>query len=357
MTNAANLVEFSSTQSSTHSSTRSPLKSSTHSEFSHGGTQSLPTRKIRVIGVPLDLGASRRGVDMGPSAVRVAGLEARLEALGHQVVDGGNIRVEIAETQNSGSANARFLQEIADTCTRTAEAVVKCLEDGMTPLVLGGDHSLAAGSVSGVAEFYRRQNQKIGVIWIDAHSDINTPETSPSGNVHGMPLAALLGLGSNSASGSGADSALGPLSHIFGYSPKISAENTVIIGARDIDAAERENIRRAGVAEVYTMRDIDERGMRTVMEEALRAAGRGTAGYHVSLDMDWIDPEDAPGVGTPVRGGATYREAHLAMEIIADHGRLLSFEIVEVNPVIDDRNRTADLAVELACSAFGKKIL
>jgi arginase len=215
----------------------------------------------------------------------------------------------------------------------------------MTPLVLGGDHSLAVGSVSGVSHFYRRRGQKIGVIWIDAHSDINTPETSPSGNVHGMPLAALLGLGPEL------------LGNIFGYSPKIAAENTVLIGVRDIDAAERENIRRAGVAEVYTMRDIDERGMRTVMEEALRAAGRGTAGYHVSLDMDWIDPEDAPGVGTPVRGGATYREAHLAMEIIADHGRLLSFEIVEVNPVIDEHNRTADLAVELACSAFGKKIL
>ena len=323
-----------------------------------GGAQSLPTRKIRVLGVPLDLGASRRGVDMGPSAVRVAGLETRLEALGHQVTDGGNIRVEIAETQNAGSANARFLSEIADTCTRTAEAVVQSLEDGMTPLVLGGDHSLAAGTVSGVAEFYRRHQQKIGVLWIDAHSDINTPQTSPSGNVHGMPLAALLGLDANDAGpSSGPDAGLKPLSHIFGYAPKISPENTVIIGVRDIDAAERENIRRAGVAEVYTMRDIDERGMRTVMEEALRAAGRGTAGYHVSLDMDWIDPEDAPGVGTPVRGGATYREAHLAMEIIADHGRMLSMEIVEVNPVIDDRNRTADLAVELACSAFGKKIL
>jgi len=313
--------------------------------ISPSGMQALPTRRIRVIGVPLDMGASRRGVDMGPSAMRVAGLEARLEALGHQVVDGGNIRVEVAETRNSGDKSARYLAEIAETCTRTAEAVVKTLEEGMTPLVLGGDHSLAAGSVSGVSEFYRRKGQKIGVIWIDAHSDINTPETSPSGNVHGMPLAALLGLGPE------------PLGSICGFSPKVAAENTVLIGVRDIDAAERENIRRAGVAEVYTMRDIDERGMRTVMEEALRAAGRGTAGYHVSLDMDWIDPEDAPGVGTPVRGGATYREAHLAMEIIADHGRLLSFEIVEVNPVIDEHNRTADLAVELACSAFGKKIL
>ncbi len=311
----------------------------------HSGTQARPPRTIRVIGVPLDMGASRRGVDMGPSAMRVAGLEARLEALGHQVTDGGNILVKIAETQGQGNEKARYLKEITETCTRTAEAVVKTLEDGMTPLVLGGDHSLAVGSVSGVAEFYRRRGQKIGVLWIDAHSDINTPETSPSGNVHGMPLAALLGLGPE------------PLGGIFGFSPKIAAENTVLIGVRDIDAAERENIRRAGVAEVYTMRDIDERGMRTVMEEALRAAGRGTAGYHVSLDMDWIGPEDAPGVGTPVRGGATYREAHLAMEIIADHGRMVSFEMVEVNPVIDEHNRTADLAVELACSAFGKKIL
>jgi arginase len=312
---------------------------------SHSGTQGAPTRRIKVIGVPLDMGASRRGVDMGPSAVRVAGLEARLEALGHQVTDGGNIRVEIAETRTSGDTSARYLAEIAETCTRTAEAVVKTLEEGMTPLVLGGDHSLAAGSVSGVAEFYRRKGEKIGVLWIDAHSDINSPETSPSGNVHGMPLAALLGLGPER------------LANIFGYAPKIAAENTVLVGVRDIDSAERENIRRAGLTHVYTMRDIDERGMRTVMEEALRAAGQGTAGYHVSLDMDWIDPEDAPGVGTPVRGGATYREAHLAMEILADHGRLLSFEIVEVNPVIDEHNRTAELAVELACSAFGKKIL
>ncbi len=310
-----------------------------------GGAQALPTREIRMIGVPLDMGASRRGVDMGPSAVRVAGLEARLEALGHRVTDGGNIRVEIVETQAMGNKSARYLKEIAETCTRTAEAVAAALDQGATPLVLGGDHSLAAGSVAGIAEFYRRQHKKIGLVWLDAHSDINTPETSPSGNVHGMPLAALLGLGPE------------PLSNIYGFAPKIARENAVLIGVRDIDSAERENIRRAGMAEVYTMRDIDERGMRAVMEEALRAAGHGTAGYHVSLDMDWIDPEDAPGVGTPVRGGATYREAHLAMEIIADHGRLLGLEIVEVNPVIDEHNRTAELAVELACSAFGKKIL
>ena len=305
---------------------------------------SVTPKQIRVIGVPLDLGQSRRGVDMGPSAVRVAGLEARLEAVGHNVEDGGNVAVAIPEQKKEGAAHAKYLKEITATCTKSAELVMKTLEAGKVPLVLGGDHSVAAGTVAGVAEFYRKQNLKIGLIWIDAHSDMNTPETSPSGNVHGMPLAAIMGLGPNE------------LGNIFNFSPKIHAENCVLVGIRDVDAHEKENIRKAGV-EVFTMRDIDERGMRAVMEEALRMAGRGTAGYHVSLDMDWIDPEDAPGVGTPVWGGATYREAHLAMEIISDHGRMLSMEIVEVNPVIDEHNQTADLAVELALSAFGKKIL
>src|ERR1700751_1418346 len=271
----------------------------------------ITARKIRVIGVPLDLGQSRRGVDMGPSAVRVAGLEARLEALGHEVEDGGNVPVAIPEQKKEGAANAKYLKEITATCTKHAELVLKTLEAGKVPLALGGDHSMSAGTVSGVAEFYRRQNQKIGLIWIDAHSDINTPESSPSGNVHGMPLAAIMGLGPPE------------LANIFNFSPKVNPENCVLVGVRDIDAIEREHVRRAGI-EVFTMRDIDERGMGAVTEEALRMAGRGTAGYHVSLDMDWIDPEDAPGVGTPVWGGATYREAHLAMEIIAFHGRRLS---------------------------------
>jgi arginase len=297
----------------------------------HSTPSQVPVRKIRVIGVPLDLGQSRRGVDMGPSAVRVAGLEAKLESLGLIVEDGGNVPVAIAETKKEGDPHAKYLKEIAATCAKEAELVVKTLEQGMIPLVLGGDHSIAAGTVSGVAEFYRRKDQRIGLIWIDAHTDINTPESSPSGNVHGMPLAAILGMWQDE------------LSRIYDFSPKVLPENTVMIGVRDIDQAEKDNI--------------DERGMRTVMEEALHTAGRGTAGYHVSLDMDWIDPEDAPGVGTPVRGGATYREAHLAMEIIADHGRMTSLEIVEVNPVIDEHNRTAMLAVELAMSAFGKKIL
>ena len=304
----------------------------------------IVSRRIRVIGVPLDLGQSRRGVDMGPSAVRVAGLEMRLEQLGHVVEDGGNVAVAIPEQKKEGDPHAKYLKEITATCTKEAELVVRTLDSGIVPLVLGGDHSIGAGTVSGVAEFYRRQNQKIGLIWVDAHTDINTPDSSPSGNVHGMPLAALMGLGP-------AD-----LANIFNFSPKVDPDNCVLVGVRDIDAIERENVRRAGI-HVYTMRDIDERGMRNVMETAVRIASDGTAGYHVSLDMDWVDPEDAPGVGTPVRGGATYREAHLAMEIIADHGKMLSFEIVEVNPVIDEHNRTADLAVELALSAFGKKIL
>jgi len=304
----------------------------------------ITPRQIRVIGVPLDLGQSRRGVDMGPSAVRVAGLEARLEAIGHVVEDGGNVPVALPEQKKEGEASAKYLKEITATCIKSADLVLKTLEAGKIPLVLGGDHSVAVGTVSGVAEFYRRQNQKIGLIWIDAHTDMNTPESSPSGNVHGMPLASIMGLPPHE------------LGRIYDFSPKVAPQNCVLVGIRDVDNFEKENIRKVGV-EVFTMRDIDERGMRAVMEDALRMAGRGTAGYHVSLDMDWIDPEDAPGVGTPVWGGATYREAHLAMEIIADHGRMLSMEIVEVNPVIDERNQTADLAVELALSAFGKKIL
>ncbi|HEV2022893.1 MAG TPA: arginase [Terriglobales bacterium] len=305
---------------------------------------SIVPKKIRVIGVPLDLGQSRRGVDMGPSAVRVAGLEARLEALGHTVEDAGNILVAIAEQKKEGDPKAKYLKEIVATCTKHADLVLKTLEAGKIPIVLGGDHSVAVGTMAGVAEFHRRLGHKVGLIWIDAHTDINTPETSPSGNVHGMPLAAIMGLGP------------AELANIVNFSPMVAPENCVLVGVRDIDVVEKENVRKAGV-EVYTMRDIDERGMRAVMEEALRIAGRGTAGYHISLDMDWIDPEDAPGVGTPVRGGATYREAHLVMEAIADHGRMTSFEIVEVNPVIDEHNRTADLAVELALSVFGKKIL
>lgn len=301
-------------------------------------------KKIRVIGVPLDLGQSRRGVDMGPSAVRVAGLEAKLEALGHVVEDAGNIAVAIAEQKKEGSPNAKYLKEITATCTKQAELVLKTLEVGKTPIILGGDHSVAAGTVAGVAEFYRRQNQTIGLIWIDAHSDMNTPETSPTGNVHGMPLAAIMGLGPSE------------LANIFGFSPKVAPENCVVLGVRDIDANEKVNIHKAGI-DVYTMRDIDERGMREVMAEAIRFATDEAAGVCVSLDLDFVDPEDAPGVGTPVRGGVTYREAHLAMEMIADSEAMLSLDVVEINPVIDLHNKTAMLGVELVLSGLGKKIL
>ncbi len=235
--------------------------------------QNIDTKHIRIIGVPLDLGQSRRGVDMGPSAMRVAGLEAKLEALGYDVKDAGNVPVALAETKSEGDPHAKYLKEITDTCSKEAELVVKTLESGAIPVVLGGDHSIAMGTVSGVAEFYRRKNQRIGLLWIDAHTDINTPDSSPSGNVHGMPLGAIMGLFPS------------PLTDLYGFSPKVQPQNCVLVGVRDVDNVERENIRKTGV-HVFTMRDIDERGMRTVMEEALRLAGRGTVGYHVSLDLD-----------------------------------------------------------------------
>ena len=301
-------------------------------------------RKIRVIGVPLDLGQSRRGVDMGPSAVRVAGLEARLEELGHIVEDGGNVAVAIPEQKKAGDPHAKYLKEITATCTKEAELVVKTLEAGIVPLVLGGDHSVGAGTVSGVAEFYRRQNQKIGLIWIDAHTDINTPSTSPSGNVHGMPLAIALGLADEDRFRSDR----WPL-------PMLSEGATVLIGVRSVDEGERRRMAELGL-KVFTMHDIDRYGMHRVVEEAIELTAGGPF-VHISFDMDVVDPDQAPGVGTPVRGGITYREAHLAMELVAKHGILTSLELVEVNPVLDEHNQTASLAVELACSAFGARIL
>ncbi len=302
------------------------------------------SQKIRIIGVPMDLGASRRGVDMGPSALRVAGLQARIKQLGHHVEDIGNISVKQPEEMSYGEKRAKYVAEIADTCKDLGLAVQKSLEDGCMPLVLGGDHSIAAGSISGVAAHFRKQKKNIGCIWLDAHSDMNTPETSPSGNVHGMPLAAIMGY------------AIEELYDLFGYKPKIEPQNVVLVGVRDLDTHERKFIKKLGV-KALTMREIDERGMREVMSDALKYAMDDTDGIAVSLDMDFVDPSDAPGVGTPVRGGVTYREAHLAMEMIADSEAMLSMEIVEINPVIDEHNRTALLAVELALSGLGKKIL
>jgi arginase len=304
----------------------------------------MPYSCISIIGAPLDLGQGRRGVDMGPSAMRVANLNARLASLGYEIEDLGNVPVEQAEAAPEGHPHAKYLPQIAATCQRVAQQVVGVLGKGGIPLVLGGDHSVAVGTVSGVSQFFNTRGEKIGLIWLDAHADMNTPESSPSGNVHGMPLACLVGIGPPE------------LTRLFGYQPKVTPKNAVVVGLRDVDAIEKPHVRDSGVR-AFTMRHIDERGLRSVMEEAIGAATEGTAGFHLSLDMDFVDPKDAPGVGTPVRGGATYREAHLAMEMICDSRRMLSMEVVEVNPVIDEVNRTADLAVELVMSGLGKRIL
>jgi arginase len=300
--------------------------------------------RIALIGAPLDLGAGRRGVDMGPSAIRVAELHQRLGRLSYLVEDRGNVEVVQAESRESGNPHARYLPEIAETCKRLAAIVEKAAADSRFPLVLGGDHSLAVGSVSGVSRHWRKQKQTIGLIWIDAHADMNTPESSMSGNVHGMPLACLSGRGPKE------------LTHIYNYAPKVPPKNTVIVGLRDVDQLERQMVRESGV-HIFTMRDIDERGLKPVMMDALRFATDGTAGFHLSLDMDSVDPQQAPGVGTPVPGGLTYREAHLAMEMAGDSGQMLALDVVEVNPVLDIANRTADLAVQLIASALGKRIL
>jgi arginase len=302
------------------------------------------SKKIRIIGVPMDLGQNRRGVDMGPSALRVAGLQARLKELGYTVEDFGNLAVKQAEEQHYGAKNAKYLHEIAETCRGLAELTERSLREGYLPLVLGGDHSIAVGSSSGVSDYFRKQGKKVGYLWLDAHGDMNTPETSPSGNVHGMPLAAIVGRGAPE------------LVDLLGYQPKVAARNVALVGLRDLDNTERRLVKESGV-HAFTMRDIDERGLRDVMSEALRAVLDDTKGFAVSLDMDFIEPSDAPGVGTPVRGGATYRESHLAMEMIADSKAMVSLEIVEINPVIDLHNMTAVLGVEMILSALGKKIL
>ena len=304
----------------------------------------MPHSHIAIIGAPLDLGQGRRGVDMGPSALRVASLNARVASLGYEVEDLGNIPVEQAEAAPPVDRHAKFLPQIAAACGHLADRVYSALSRGSVPVVLGGDHSVAIGTVSGVSRYFRQREQRVGLIWLDAHADMNTPESSPSGNIHGMPLACLLGMGPDA------------LADLGGYRPKIAAQNTVIVGLREVDLTEKPHVKDSGVR-AFTMRDIDERGLRSVMEEAIRVASEGTAGIHCSLDMDFVDPQHAPGVGTAVRGGVTYREAHLAMEMICDSRNMTSMEVVEVNPVLDEANRTADLAVELIMSGLGKRIL
>src|SRR2546425_8952446 len=302
-------------------------------------------RQVHIIGVPLDLGGNRRGVDMGPSALRIAGLGERIGGLGCTIVDKGDLPAPIPETQTLRDEHKKYIRDIAKVCQKLYQTSLASLEEGAMPLVLGGDHSLAAGSVAAVAEWARKTKElPIGLLWIDAHGDMNTPGTSLSGNVHGMPLAALLGPEPSE------------LSRIGGFTPKAFPAHTVIIGVRNLDEREKVAVRDSHV-HVFTMKDIDRQGIASIVEQAVNLAGNGTAGIHVSFDMDVCDPQIAPGVGTPVKGGLNYREAHMVMEIVADSGLLTSLDMVEVNPTLDMQNTTAQLGTELALSAFGMKIL
>lgn len=294
---------------------------------------------IRLIGVPLDLGANRRGVDMGPSALRYAGLQAALAQLGHSVTDTGNLVVPGPEERPTGPPNSRYLSAIVDVCRGVARLVSEVISRGEFPIVLGGDHSLSIGSVGGVLQAL----PDVGVLWLDAHGDFNTPETTPSGNVHGMALAALVGLGSPELV-----SCVGP--------HRLAADRVVIVGVRDVDPGERQLIQDSGIL-VFTMQEVDRLGMPTVMERALTYLSHRVSRIYVSLDMDVFEPDLAPGVGTPKRGGFTYREGHLAMEMIAETGLLVGLDIVEINPILDKANRTAELAVDMARSALGARVL
>jgi arginase len=301
-------------------------------------------KPVHLIGVPLDLGGGRRGVDMGPSALRIAGIGDQIAALGRTVVDRGDLPAPIPEIQRPADKKKKYVGEIAKVCRQLYELSLSSLDEGAFPLVLGGDHSLAAGSVAASADWVRRVSlMPLGLIWVDAHGDMNTPATTPSGNVHGMPLAALLGQE--------------PLELAsIGSTPSVFPENTVLVGVRNLDQREKEQIRASGV-HVFTMKDIDRDGIAKVAEQAIALAARGTGGIHVSLDMDVCDPTVAPGVGTPVKGGLDYREAHMIMELVADSGQLVALDLVEVNPTLDIRNTTAEFGTELALSALGKGIL
>ena len=299
---------------------------------------------IHVLGVPMDLGSGRRGVDMGPSAIRIAGLAGRLAELGHKVVDEGDVGIKNMEALKVGDVRARYLGEIARASRLVCNKVERIVDKGHFPLVLGGDHSISVGTVSAVALAARREGKKVGLLWVDAHGDINTPETSPSGNIHGMPVAVLLGEGPEE------------LTSIGGEGPKVDPRNVAMVAIRSLDQGEKVRLKRHGV-EVHTMSAVDRIGIDKVMKEALARVTDGTDRVHVSLDLDAVDPTVAPGVGTPVKGGLDYREAHLLMEMLSDSGAMTSLEMVEVNPILDDRNASGAFAVELVQSAFGKRIL
>lgn len=305
-------------------------------------------RTVSLLSVSMDLGAGRRGVDMGPSALRVAELVARVKALGYQVEEAGTVHAAEPELSLRGESRARYLPEILEVCREARARVLGALERDRFPLILGGDHALSMGTASAVASHYRKRGQPVGLIWVDAHTDMNTPDTSPSGNIHGMPLAVLTGRGSPAllelVGGGGGDG------------PCFDPAHVSVIGARELDAQERRTVRESGIR-VFTMTEVDERGPAACIEEALERACRGTAGVHVSFDLDSIDPSEAPGVGTPVAGGLSYREAHLICEKVAASRNLLGFELVELNPILDLGNRTAHLGVGLVESALGKRIL
>jgi len=301
-------------------------------------------RRVSIIGVPLSFGAGTAGVDLGPAAMRVARLNQRLALLGYEVRDLGDMRLERPQAIAAPDDKAKYLREISMACEELAAEVQRVMRAGEFPIILGGDHSIAAGSIAGAASFYHEQQQPIGLIWFDAHADMNTPETTFSGNVHGMPLGALLGYGAPE------------LTHVAGFSPKLDPRYCAHIGARDLDPAERELIRKLDMR-FFTMRELDERGMNACIGEAIEIAKQAPGGYFVTLDIDALDPGDAPGSGTVVRGGLTYRESHLALEKIAEAGGMIAFEVVEINTALDVNNRTAELGVELILSALGKTIL
>lgn len=301
-------------------------------------------KQVGILGVPLGFGASIEGVDLGPRAMRVAHLKTRIVQLGYKVRDLGNMPIRNPDYVADEKDNPKYLPEMIEACEAIADEVYKILESGEIPVVLGGDHSIAIGSITGVANFYREREKNLGVIWLDAHADMNTPDTSPSGNIHGMPLATLFGYGA------------GELVNLKGFAPKLDPRFCAHIGARDLDEGEKKLIHQLGLR-CFTMREIDERGMSACVDEAIEIASKADAGYSVTFDIDAIDPRFAPGSGTLVRGGFTYREAHLAMEKIAEHGQMVSLEVVEINTSRDVENTTAELGVELILSALGKSIL
>jgi arginase len=301
-------------------------------------------RKVSLLGVPMDLGGGRRGVDMGPSAMRIAGLDRQVRELGLEFEDRGNVDVPQPESLQPRDPHARFLKEIAAACRVLRGRVEGVLADGCLPLVVGGDHAIACGTVAGISSYHHARGERIGLIWFDAHSDMNTPETSPSGNIHGMPLATCLGHGPEE------------LLALCERRPMVDARNAVLVGVRSVDRTERAIVRESGIR-VFTMRDIDMHGIHAVMAQAIELACDGTAGFHLSFDLDGTDPSVAPGVGTPVPGGTTLRESHLVMEHAAASGKLLGLEMTEINPILDIHNTTALRAVDLVLSALGKSIL